>query len=126
MQNDTAIRRDFIKLSAGIIGGLGIPGVFGGLANAAEGDPGKVSVLDDSYLEKGLIGMARSEGWFNAHLGAAVLAGYYLCKENQLSEQTVAGIKKQLDTLIRINERQFENFPGMKADKSLIENSTLR
>ena len=76
-QYNTMIRREFIELSVGIIGGLGIPGEFGGSANAAENEKEQSTALDDSYLEKSLIGMVRSVGWFHAHLGAAVLAGYY-------------------------------------------------
>jgi len=38
MKNDnlTMNRKEFLKLSSGIIGGLTIPGVFGGSASAAE------------------------------------------------------------------------------------------
>ncbi|MCA9218478.1 MAG: hypothetical protein KDB27_35660, partial [Planctomycetales bacterium] len=86
-------RRDFVRLSAGIIGGLGIPGVFEGIAESAEEETSGGAVIDDSYLEKGLTGMARSKGWFNAHLGAAVLAGYYMCKENTFSDAIVGSIK---------------------------------
>lgn len=112
-ESNTIMRREFVGVIVGILGGLGI----GGFAEAADGE----SSLDDSYLEKGLIGMARSKGWFNAHLGAAVLAGYYMCKENNLSNGTMAGIKKQLDALIHIHQAQFTPFPRMEADKSLIE-----
>ena len=115
------MRREFVRLSAGIIGGLGIPGLFCGLAAASDNEEVSGVALDDSYLEKGLTGMARSKGWFNAHLGAAVLAGYYLCKENRLDEATVAGIKKQLDALIRIHGDQFTPFQEMATDESLIE-----
>jgi hypothetical protein len=116
-ESDTIKRREFVRLFAGILGGLGI----GGFAEASGSEKSSRASLDDSYLEKGLVGMARSKGWFNAHLGAAVLAGYYMCKENQLSNGTVAGIKKQLDALIQIHETQFTPFPKMAADKSLIE-----
>lgn len=116
-QNIPIMRREFGGLFAGILCGLGI----GGLAEASDGKGTSHVSLDDSYLEKGLIGMARSKGWFNAHLGAAVLAGYYMCQENRLSDGTVAGIKKQLDTLIEIHKDQFAPFPKLVADKSLIE-----
>ena len=56
-----------------------------------------------------------------AHWGAAVLAGYYLCKENNLGEATVAGIKEQLDALIRVRASQFTPFSELAVDKSLIE-----
>ena len=110
-------RRDFVKLSAGLIGGLGIPGVFDSVASATE-DVEPNWALDDSYLEKGLTGMARSQGWFNAHLGAAVLAGYYMCKENAFSKPLVTSIGQQLDGLIRAHKRQFTPFDNLSADKS--------
>ncbi|MCA9065404.1 MAG: hypothetical protein KDA96_20190, partial [Planctomycetaceae bacterium] len=64
------IRRGFLRLSAGIIGGLGIPGALN-VAATVPVRTAKSATLDESYLEKGLTGMARSKGWFNAHLGAA-------------------------------------------------------
>jgi len=112
-------RRAFVKLSAGIISGLGIPGVLEGAAPP----PGSVSgaSLDASYLEHGLTGMARSKGWFNAHLGAAVIAGYYMCKENRFSDAIVANIKQQLDNLIQVHEAQFSPFEKLVSDEALIE-----
>ena len=115
--NIPIMRREFVRLFAGMLGGLGV----GGLAEACHVEKSGGMSLDESYLEKGLIGMARSKGWFNAHLGAAVLAGYYMCKENKLSDGTVAGIKKQLDALVQIHKTQFSPFPKLEADKSLIE-----
>jgi hypothetical protein len=111
------MRREFVELLAGILGGMGI----GRFAEASDSEESSGVPLDAAYLEKGLTGMAQSRGWFNAHLGAAVLAGYYMCKENQLSTGTVAGIKKQLDALIQIHKAQFTPFPKVAADKSSIE-----
>lgn len=76
--------------------------------------------LDDSYLVKGLTGMARAEGWFAAHWGAGVLAGYYLCTENHLDEQVTAAIKKQLDAVIRLRAAQFAPLPEEPADKTSV------
>jgi hypothetical protein len=116
-QSIPIMRREFVELLAGILGAMGI----GRLAEASDTEKSNRVSLDDSYLEKGLTGMAQSKGWFNAHLGAAVLAGYYMCKDNQLSAGTVAGIKKQLDALTQIHKAQFTPFPKVAADKSLIE-----
>ena len=77
-------RKEFLKFSSGIIGTLGTPGVFGEFAHAMDTTPDTGSALDDSYLVKGLTGMARAKGWFDAHWGAGILAGYYLCRDNQL------------------------------------------
>ena len=112
-------RRDFVRLSAGIVAGLGIPGVFDGETKAADTERGGGS-LDELYLEKGLTGMARSQGWFNAHLGAAVLAGYYMCKENRFSDAIVGSLRTPLDALIQAHEQQFEPFQNVKARTELI------
>ncbi|MBT3375661.1 MAG: hypothetical protein HN742_15570 [Lentisphaerae bacterium] len=77
--------------------------------------------LGDSYLEKGLTGMARADGWFDAHWGAAVLAGCYLCRENQLDHRTVDGIKSQLDVVLERRAAQFASLPEEPADEGLIE-----
>lgn len=117
-------RKDFIQLFAGILGSLRIPGVIEEPASAAPSQAGTGSgqVLDDSYLVKGLTGMARAEGWFSAHWGAAVLAGYYLCRENPLDAATVAAIRKQLDAMIHLRGSQFVPFPAAAAvDEKLIE-----
>jgi hypothetical protein len=114
-------RKEFLTLSTALIGGLSIPGAFGDSANAAETESGKDAALDDSYLVKGLTGMVRADGWFDAHWGASVLAGYYLCRENPLSEQTTTGIKKQLDAVIRLRAAQFAPLPEEPANETWIE-----
>ena len=95
-------RSEFIALTSSLIGGLALPGPIASAAGAE---------LDESYLERGLTGMAKANGWFESHWGAGILAGYYLCKENQLPAETVAGIKKQLDTAIKIRGDQFVPLP---------------
>ncbi|WP_372720628.1 hypothetical protein [Novipirellula sp.] len=118
----TLARRDFVQLSAGIIGGLGIPGLFDGVVEAADDNETTTkSSLDESYLELGLIGMARSNGWFNAHLGAAVLAGYYMCNENRFSDAIVDSVKKQLDALIATHREQFSPFENVSGAIPFIE-----
>lgn len=113
-------RREFVQLSAGIIGGLGIPGVFDGAVAAADANGASGTSLDTSYLEQGLTGMARSKGWFNAHLGAAVLAGYYMCRENRFSDAIVTSIRTQLDALIQAHQQQFTPFQNLQADESRV------
>jgi hypothetical protein len=119
--NRTMNRKEFLKLYTGIIGGLGIPGVIVESAHAADTKSGKGAALDDSYLVKGLTGMVRADGWFNAHWGAGILAGYYLCRDNHLGEETTFGIKKQLDAVIRLQAAQFAPLPEEPVDKALIE-----
>ena len=120
---ETAVmnRNEFLKLSTAIIGGLSIGAAFGDGANGAEIGSYQGVTMDDSYLAKGLTGMVRADGWFDAHWGAAVLAGYYLSRENQLDEQTTAGIKKQLDAVIRLRAAQFAPLAQEAADETLID-----
>jgi hypothetical protein len=120
-ENDSMNRKEFLKLSSGIIGGLGAGGAFGDLARAMDTPPETGSALDDSYLVKGLTGMARAKGWFDAHWGAGLLAGYYLCRDNPLGKETCASIKRQLDAVIRLRAAQFAPFPEERTDAALIE-----
>jgi hypothetical protein len=112
-------RKEFANLTTGIISGLGIHPLLDNSTQAAAKTPNHA--LDESYLAKGLTGMAGSKGWFNAHWGAGILAGYYLCKENNLSKETVAGIKRQLDSAIDVQSSQFTPLAREAADEALIE-----
>ncbi|MFN9917800.1 MAG: hypothetical protein ACK53L_34755, partial [Pirellulaceae bacterium] len=86
-------RQDFLELLLGIAGGLGIPGAVAGIAYAQERGQEAPITLDDAYLVQGLTGMARAKGWFDAHWGAGILAGYYLCRDNALGKATTAAIQ---------------------------------
>ncbi|MCA9193555.1 MAG: hypothetical protein KDB03_17405, partial [Planctomycetales bacterium] len=119
-ESNGLLRRELVRLSAGLISGLGIPGFLTPHVRAEEQQKVSALTLDVSYLEKGLVGMARSQGWFNAHLGAAVIAGYYLCQENRLSDELVESIRRQLDALIRTYDSQFKPFENLKADANSI------
>lgn len=114
-------RKEFLRLYTGILGGLSIPGVFEEAAAAAEAEPGAGAALDDSYLVKGLTAMARAPGWFEAHWGAGVIAGYYLCRDNALGEKTRRGIQKQMDGVIQTQAAQFTPLPEEPADLTLMD-----
>ena len=119
--NDSMNRKEFLKLSGGIIGGLGMSGAFGDFAHTMDTTPETGRALDDSYLVKGLTGMARAKGWFDAHWGAGVLAGYYLCRDNQIGKETCASIQRQLDAVIRLRAAQFARLPEERTDPVLID-----
>ena len=89
-------RSEFFKLTAGILAGLGIPGV------ATAATPPKAEPLDDRFLEQGLTAVSRVQTWFDADWGAGILAGYYLCQDHPLDAATVAGIRRQMDTVIEV------------------------
>jgi len=91
------------------------------------------------YLHKGLAGLARAPeaGVLAGHLGAAVVAGYFLGEDQQnLDLKVYAGIEKELDRIIRGEEsiwfdprkagvtipELFQPFPKERAKKELIPN----
>lgn len=114
-------RNDFLKTFAGMLAGLGIAGPARKSLQAQDSERAVASALDDSYLVRGLTGMVRSQGWFDAHWGAAVIAGYYLCRENRFDESTTLGIKQQLDTAVAIRGEQFAALPDEASDRRRIK-----
>ncbi|MFM1650689.1 hypothetical protein ACI7RC_01155 [Brevibacillus sp. B_LB10_24] len=56
--------------------------------------------LIHSYLELGLIGMARGGqlSWFKGHFGAALLAGYFMNQEHDLPEHVKEGIVRTCES----------------------------
>ena len=137
--NRTMNRKEFLKLYTGIIGGLSIPGVFGVFAHAAETESGKGIALDDSYLVKGLNALARAHRMsaMAGHLGAAVVAGYFIGKQRpDLDPEVYKGIEADLDRVMggesvfgskmtknsKIADSDlFEAFPKEKPNESLID-----
>ncbi|MBI1374776.1 MAG: hypothetical protein GC159_18810 [Phycisphaera sp.] len=113
-------RHEFLDICAAMITGLTVHQAVG-RADAAGGDAPRAGRLDATYLDKGLTGMARAKGWFESHWGAGVLAGYYLCNENNLGPETVEAIKSQLDAVIALRDEQFTPLPEQPADASLVE-----
>ena len=69
-------------------------------------------MIDQKYLRLGLCGLARAHT-VNAmvgHLGAAVVAGYFIGEEMpELDEQVFASIEKKLDCILRGGERIWYN-----------------
>ncbi|MBK8038383.1 MAG: hypothetical protein IPK22_14815 [Verrucomicrobiaceae bacterium] len=94
-------RNEFLRLTTGILAGLGIPGVITTKASA------KAEPLSADYLAHGLTAMARAQTWFDAHWGAGVLAGYYLCRDHPLDAATVAGIQREMNAVMEVRAEQF-------------------
>ena len=114
-------RRNILELLVSIVGGLGLVGTLPQSARSEENSSDDQIAIDDSYLVKGLTGMARAKGWFDAHWGAGILAGYYLCHNHSLGKATTAAIRQQLDVVIRTRGEQFAPFTEERFDKTLIE-----
>ncbi len=137
--NRTMNRKEFLKLYTGIIGGLSIPGVFGDFAHAAEPESGKVIVLDESYLLKGLNALARAHRMsaMAGHLGASLVAGSFIRTQHpDLDPEVYKGIEGDLDRVMggqsvfgskmtknsKIADSElFEAFPKEKPNESLVD-----
>lgn len=65
--------------------------------------------LVDSYLELGVVGMARaaSSGWFSGHYGAGLLAGYFMTREHELPEHVIEGIERTCESYRRLKPDWF-------------------
>lgn len=112
----TLSRQEFLRLTTGILAGLGISG-GSTAATFAAAEP-----LGDHYLVQGLTAMARAQTWFDAHWGAGILAGYYLCRDYPLDAATVAGIQRQMDTVIGMRAEQFTPLgKGSVDEKRIVE-----
>ena len=132
-------RNEFLKISTGIIGGLCIPDVGGATTRAAETPSAKGIALDDSYLSKGLNALARAHRMssMSGHLGASLVAGYFIGKQRPDLEpevfkgiagdldrvmvgESVFGSKMSRDSTVTDSEL-FEAFPKEKPNESLID-----
>jgi hypothetical protein len=80
-------------------------------------------MLDNTYLILGLDGLSHAHGrnyFDDGHLGASVIAAYYLCHENGLEENTQNVIKSRIDHELR-NDALFIPAPSEAPDAALLE-----
>lgn len=77
----------------------------------------------DSYLELGVIGMARGGqlSWFNGHFGAALLAGYYMNREHQLPDHVKDGIERTCERYRHEHAEWFAPLEQEEANPMLLE-----
>lgn len=89
--------------------------ISGGVMASARAGASSVSrrreTPDRTLLEAGLHAMARSDGWFNAHWGAALIAGSYLCVEAGLAEDASRAIRAELEVVRSRNADVCKPFP---------------
>ena len=59
-------------------------------------------MLDESYLIKGITGLARAidHSWNQGHMGCAVIAAYYLCRDVGLDAEAESEIRAEADKMI--------------------------
>lgn len=59
-------------------------------------------MLDSSYLEKGITGLARAldHSWNQGHMGCAVIAAYYLCRDVGVEADAEGEIRAEADKMI--------------------------
>jgi hypothetical protein len=77
---------------------------------AAAGTEGDESV-DDRYLERGLLGMARAGEPFMAHFGAALLAAWWLDHDHALAPAVAVAMSEQADRMIAKHGWLFSEAP---------------
>jgi hypothetical protein len=141
-------RRDFVKLSASIAGGLGVSGLIPELTSellaqavlgAGQGSADQRGRLDTAYLEKGLNAMARAHHMSSmaGHLGASLIAGFYISVQRpNLDPEVRKGIQSDLARVIggesvfgkKMSRKStlsdaelFESFPKQRANETLID-----
>ncbi|MEZ6016980.1 MAG: hypothetical protein R3F49_17815 [Planctomycetota bacterium] len=132
-------RKEFLKLLAGVVGGIALPRVLADIAYAADSGAGRGLALDESFLVKGLNALARAHQMsaMAGHLGAAVLAGYFVEKQRPgLDPDVCNGIKADLERVMggeslfgskmaksaRITDSElFADFPKERSNEGLID-----
>ncbi|QRG68018.1 hypothetical protein [Brevibacillus choshinensis] len=80
--------------------------------------------LVDSYLELGVVGMARAaaSGWFGGHYGAALLAGYFMTREHDLPEHVIEGIERTCEAYRELKPEWFLSLEqNEEADPALLQ-----
>lgn len=78
-------------------------------------------MLSENYLQQGLVGLSRStHNWGQAHYGAAVIAAYFFCRENQLDGRTLKAVKGQTDQLIAKHQELFVPFAPQEPHPELL------
>lgn len=132
-------RSEFLKLSAGVVGGLAAPCVFGRATHGVDVGSRRGIALDDSYLLKGLNALARAHRMsaMAGHLGASLVAGYFIGKQRpDLDPDVYRGIEGDLDRVMggesvfgskmskkskMADSELFESFPQEKSNENLID-----
>ena len=132
-------RRDFVKLFASVVGGLGAPYLLGRSAYAENVQAEVANPIDEFFLQRGLNALARAHHMSSmaGHLGASLIAGYFVGEQRRSLDPAVyRGIEGDLARVIRgesvfgkkmskkstlSDAELFEPFPKQKPDETLID-----
>jgi hypothetical protein len=138
-ERETMIRRDFVRIFPGLVGGLAAPGLLSRLAMANGGVAATEGPIAKAYLEKGLNALARAHHMSSmaGHLGASLIAGYFVGEQRPNLDPVVCkGIEGDLERVIRgesvfgkkmsrqaklTDAELFAPFPKQQPDETLID-----
>ena len=87
-------RRDFLATSAAVLGGCAM-------------GPDAGPAVGREHLLTGLAAFSRPADWSAGHHGAALIAGYYFCRENAVDERTARSVRRNLDEYVARNADAF-------------------
>ena len=142
MENKTrssTSRRTFIELLAGASAGGWLSYASTLPAHADDGLAHATRSIDEAYLRKGLNALARAHHMSSmaGHLGASLIAGYYVGRQRpSLEPQVYDGIRDDLQRVVKgesvfgkrmsrkaklTDSELFEPFPKQPADETLID-----
>jgi hypothetical protein len=67
------------------------------------------TLLPTEYLHRGILALSRAHRvhWTEAHHGAAILAGWFFCREMPLDERTIRAVRANLDAYIASKPEMF-------------------
>ncbi|APZ93375.1 hypothetical protein [Fuerstiella marisgermanici] len=138
-ESSSLIRREFIRLSTGIISGMAVPGLMSRSVCAEDVRAATATPIAESFLSSGLNALARAHHMSSmaGHLGASLIAGYFVGEQRpNLDPSVYEGIEGDLARVIRgesvfgkkmskkstlSDAELFEPFPKQKPDETLID-----
>ncbi|MCB9880670.1 MAG: hypothetical protein H6834_02675 [Planctomycetes bacterium] len=69
-----------------------------------------------ALLAQGMTAMARAKNWFDAHWGAALIAGHYLCVDSTIDEATRDAMRAELEVVLKTHAEAVRPFARDDAD----------
>lgn len=138
-ESSSLIRRDFLRLSTGVISGMIVPGLLSRSIGGEDVRAATANPIDESFLSRGLNALARAHHMSSmaGHLGASLIAGYFVGEQRpNLDPAVYKGVSGDLARVLRgesvfgkkmsrkstlSDAELFEPFPKEKPDATLID-----